>query len=154
MNGKWFALLAVNLVIGTNVRAADTQPVADARAEVEVALSTSTEKRVRPEKPERPERPKKKDAAGEEVKEMAAEFRTKLAEFHAEQKELLKTMKSASEAERTQIREQLKTNREEFNSAKEDFGDIRKEVVGSLKDHAVKVSAELKNESRGGKERK
>src|SRR5687767_1800985 len=111
-NGKWFALLAVNLVIRATVRAADTQPTVDARAEVEVALSTSSEKRGRPEKPERPERPKKKDIAGEDVKELTAEFRAKIAEFHAEQKELVKKLKSASEAERTQIREQLKLNRE------------------------------------------
>ena len=154
MNGKWFAMLAVNLVIGMNIRAAETESVADARAEVEVALSTSTEKRVRPEKPERPERPKNKDIAGDEVKELAAEFRAKMAELHAEQKELVKKLKSASETERTRIREQMKVNREEFNTVKEGFHDARKEVTDSLKEHAVKISAEVKGDSRGGRERK
>src|SRR5687768_16682607 len=105
MNGKWFALLAVNLAIGFNTLSAETEGTVVTRAEVEVALSTSTDKRVRPEKPERPERPKKKDISGEEVKELATEFRTRMAEFHAEQKELVKKLKSASETERTQIRE-------------------------------------------------
>lgn len=153
MTGKWFALLAVNLVIGLNTLSAETESVVDAQTEVEVALSTSIEKRVRPEKPERPERPKKKDISGEEVKELAAEFRATMAEFHAEQKELVKKLKSASETERTQIREQLKTHREEFNTVKEGFRDAVKEVTGSLKDHVVKVSAEVKKDSRGGRDR-
>ena len=77
-----------------------------------------------------------------------------MAEFHSEQKELVKKLKTASEEERNQIREQLKSNREEFNAIKEEFRDTVKDVSGALKDHAVKVSAEVKNENRGGRDRR
>lgn len=150
MTTKWFAVLAaLNLVFGITTHA----QAGDVGAEVEVAVALNKEKPARPEKPERPERPKK-ETPGQEVKELVADFRTKIAEFHAEQKELVKRLKSATEQERSEIREQMKQNREEFHSVKEEFRDTVKTVTGDLKDHASKLSAELKSENKGGKIRK
>ena len=152
MKTKWFAVIAaLNLVFGMTARAQGevSGSVADA-IDLEVIVEASGDKPQKPEKPERPERPKKEGAA---VKELAVEFRTKMAEFHAEQKELVKKLKSATEAERADIREQLKSNREEFQSVKEEFRDSVKDLSGTLKDHATKISAETKAESKGRKQR-
>lgn len=149
MTTKWFAVLAVNLFVGFGTRA-QTEVAGDVRAEVAVAVSTSAEKPARPEKPERPERPKK-EVGGQEVKDLVAEFRTKMTEFQSEQKELVKKLRTASEEERTQIREQLKTNREEFHAAKEEFRDSVKDATENLRDHVVKISAEAKAENKGRK---
>ena len=153
MTTKWFAVIAaLNLVFELSTRA-EIEVAGDAGTETGVEVSTSEEKPARPEKPERPERPKK-DVTGQEVKELVAEFRTKMAEFHAEQKELVKKLKSATAEEREGIREQLKQNREGFHTVKEQFRDTVKEVTGDLKDHAAKVSAEVKADTKGGKVRK
>jgi Skp family chaperone for outer membrane proteins len=151
MTTKWFAVLAVNLVLASSARA-DGEVANDAGIELAVAVTTA-ERPVRPQKPERPDRPIKENS-GQEVKELVSDFRTKMAEFHAEQKELVKRLKSASEEERSNIREQMKSNREEFNSLKDEFRDSIKDLTGALKDHAVKVSAEVKAENKGGKIRK
>lgn len=153
MTTKWFAVIAaLNLVFELSTRA-EIEVAGDAGTEAGVEVSTSEEKPARPEKPERPERPRK-EIAGQEVKELVAEFRTKIAELHTEQKELVKKLKSAKAEEREGIREQLKQNREEFHGMKEQFRDTVKEVTGDLKDHASKVSAEVKSDTKGGKIRK
>jgi hypothetical protein len=153
MTTNWFAgIAALNLLFGLDTRA-EIEAAGDAVIEARVDVSTSVEKPVRPEKPERPERPKK-EIVGQDVKELVAEFRSKMAEFHTEQKELVKKLKSAKEEERAGIREQLKQNREEYHTVKEQLRDTVKDVAGDLKDHAVKVSAEVKGDRKGGRDRK
>jgi hypothetical protein len=153
MTTKWFAVIAaLNLVFELSARA-EIEVAGDAGTETGVEVSTTIEKPARPEKPDRPERPKK-EIAGQDVKELVTEFRTRMAEFHSEQKELVKKFKTASEEERAGIREQLKLNREEFHAVKEQFRDTVKDVTGDLKDHAAKVSAEVKSDTKGGKIRK
>ena len=89
MTTKWFAVIAaLNLVFGISSRA-QSEVESEAANEIVVAVAATVEKPARPEKPERPERPKK-EVPGQEVKELVTEFRTKMAEFHAEQKELIK----------------------------------------------------------------
>ena len=149
MTTKWFAvLIALNLVSGISIRAQAEDAIIEVRTEI-----TAAGEKKRPEKPERPERPKKEELS-DEVREMASEFRTKIAEFHAEQKELAKRMKGASAEERAELREQLKLNREAFLAVKEEFKDTRKDVTGSLKEHATKLLSEAKDESKSGKSRR
>ena len=150
MTTKWFAVIAaLNLVFGIKAHA----QAGDVGTEVEVDVSITKEKPARPQKPERPERPKK-DVPGQDVKELVADFRSKLAEYQAERKELVKKLQSATEQERSEIREQMKQNREEFHTVKEGIRDSVKEITGDLKDHASKLSAELKSENKSGKVRK
>jgi hypothetical protein len=149
MKTKWFAvLIALNLVSGIGFRVQADDAVIEVRTEI-----TAAGEKKRPEKPERPERPKK-EALSDEVRELTTELRTKFAEFHAEQKELARKFKGASAEERAEIREQMKLNREAFNAAKEEFKDTRKDVSGTLKEHASKLSSELKDENKSGKSRK
>jgi hypothetical protein len=150
MTTKWFAVLtALNLVFGI-AQAQDVSGGVDVGGEVTVEPD-----RVQPERPEKPERPERPEKAGisQEMKELVTEFRSKVAEFHSEQKELIKKLKNATEEEREEIREQLKANRDELKQIKEGFRDSVKDLTGTLKDHAAKVSAEAKAEARHGRSR-
>lgn len=157
MSIKWFAVIAaLNLMIGMKAFAQDVQIGVDSGIGLEVDIEAPELPLLdRPERPEKPERPERPDRGGvsQEVKELVAEFRSKVAEFHTEQKELIKKLKSASVEERADIRDQIKTNREGLKQVKEGFRDSVKELAGSLKEHAVKISAEARVEARGGRSR-
>src|SRR5688572_18961504 len=108
MNTNWFAVMvALNLVFGFATSAQDASVGVEAGV-VDGILEIRSEGFQKPERPERPE-PR---LAGDEVKTLVSEFRCKVAELHAEQKELIKKLKNATKEERTEIREQLKANRE------------------------------------------
>ena len=153
MNAKWFAvLIALNLACGI---AKAQEVVVPEGVDVGGEVVLDGDKPPRPERPQKPERPDRPHKAGvsEEVKDLVTEFRSKVAEFHTEQKELIKKLKNATAEERDGIREQLKANREELKQVKEEFRDDVKDLTGSLKDHAAKVSAETKAEARNGRSR-
>ena len=87
MSTKWFAVLAaLNLVFGMTTSAQDAPAGVGTGGEVVVEAPPA-----RPEKPQKPERPERPQMGGvsQEMKELVTEFRSKVADFHAEQKELV-----------------------------------------------------------------
>ena len=90
MKTKRFAVfLAVNLGIVIGAHAQDATSVsADIGDQIEVT-TTASERPAKPEKPERPERPDRRGISTE-MKALVAEYRSKVSEFHSEQKELVK----------------------------------------------------------------
>ena len=101
------------------------------------------EVRVRPDRPDRPNR--ERTAA---MKEALTHFKQKRVEFIAQQRDLTRQLKGASEDDKAAIREKIRQNRASFVETKEEFHDELKASSEKLKEMGRKLQEERAGSSK------
>jgi hypothetical protein len=154
--GSATTTIADNSVDGVSIVRDQSAAQVPEKPEAPERDATEIERPTRPEKPETPEKPDT-DAKSPDIREIMADFRTKVTELQAQRQDLRKQLIEASEGQRAKIREELQASREAWSVLKEHFRDEIKELQATLKNHELRVNAEEKAEAiaaaKGGKSR-